>query len=251
MKTVYRALVTGSSRGIGLAVAKNLLERGISVFGIARTTPVDLIKHAKYEHFNIDLADLPRLERALKTPQIIEKYRDIDVAFLNAGVFGPSPRTANRIDLQDFLSVLHTNTVSNKLLLDSIIEHASPSRILVSSSISGMRQRQGMAAYAVSKAALIALIKTYALENKNIFFANLGLCNVRTQLAEIILQPSEGLTELLLLKERATQKDYLASPADRADQMISIMMGAHRDRIASGDFIEIRQLFNPRGISQS
>jgi NAD(P)-dependent dehydrogenase (short-subunit alcohol dehydrogenase family) len=57
-------LVTGTSSGIGLAAAGELLRRGWEVVGVARRpSPVH---HARYRHVRLDLADIPRLEAAFE-----------------------------------------------------------------------------------------------------------------------------------------------------------------------------------------
>jgi len=51
------ALVTGTTSGIGAALAKQLLQRGWEVAGVARRTPA--IENSRYHHLAVDLRDVP------------------------------------------------------------------------------------------------------------------------------------------------------------------------------------------------
>ena len=55
------ALVTGTSTGIGAAVARELLKRGWQVVGVARRSPQ--FDRPDYRHLLLDLADVARGER--------------------------------------------------------------------------------------------------------------------------------------------------------------------------------------------
>ena len=57
-------LVTGTSSGIGLAVAEELLRRGWDVAGVARRAAP--LHHARYRHLRLDLADTARMEEAFE-----------------------------------------------------------------------------------------------------------------------------------------------------------------------------------------
>lgn len=59
------AIVTGTSRGIGRAVAVALLERDFEVVGVSRTAP-DGIDHPRYHHCPCDLADLAAVRRTFE-----------------------------------------------------------------------------------------------------------------------------------------------------------------------------------------
>lgn len=99
-----------------------------------------------------------------------------------------------------------------------------------------------MLSYSVSKAALNALAKVYQLENPEIFFAVLGLCNVDTRLAEVILQADERFDELCALRERSFRPGYLVNARDRAMHIASVIDQRDRLMLPSGEFREIRQL---------
>ncbi len=57
------AVVTGTSSGVGLAVARVLLERGWTVCGIARRPAA--VSHDRYQHLALDLSDVAGLDRAI------------------------------------------------------------------------------------------------------------------------------------------------------------------------------------------
>ncbi|MDO6459092.1 SDR family oxidoreductase [Granulosicoccaceae sp. 1_MG-2023] len=77
-------LVSGSSRGIGLAISEALLAAGHRVTGIARSTPA---LHGRYEHIALDLSDAEAVRRALE-PRLKQTCFDGLINNAGAGLFG-------------------------------------------------------------------------------------------------------------------------------------------------------------------
>ena len=77
-----KLLVTGCSRGIGLAITRRLLDEGHRVIGISRHSPG--IDSARFTRMELDLSDLDRLPEALHG--LSKQHPDIDAAVLNAGI---------------------------------------------------------------------------------------------------------------------------------------------------------------------
>ena len=81
-----KALVTGSSSGIGAAICRRLVDDGFSVIGLSRTpgslesTP---LKKGAFEHLEVDLAALDRLPSRLV--EIARLHPDVEVLVLSAG----------------------------------------------------------------------------------------------------------------------------------------------------------------------
>lgn len=75
-------LVTGASRGIGLATCHRLLNSGANVIGVSRSRPEEL--SSEIIHIPLDLSEMPRLSKAIQ--QLAKKHEAIDGVILNAGI---------------------------------------------------------------------------------------------------------------------------------------------------------------------
>ncbi len=240
------AFVTGVSSGIGFEMAQKLLENGYLVYGCSRRLPEKLINYPNFKYQKIDLAKLDEIEENLQLLFDKKKSLKFDLIFLNAGWFGKPPNLAVKTELLDFQKVLNINMTANKVIIDYLLKSNFQIDIcLISSSIAGIRMRSGMLSYSVSKAALNAMIKIYSLENPQIFFALLGLCNVDTDLGRTVVSGDNlhFFPELQLLKERIKQPGYIVKAEDRAKQIYDLISsGKIKSIVKSGDFAEIREI---------
>src|SRR5436305_9981183 len=99
------AIVTGSSRGIGLAIVEALINEGATVIGLARTaTDVDL---EQYVPMNFDFGSVSVAQINELVAGIINKHKKIDVLVNNAGIIRRSP--AHQFSEQDWDDVLKVN----------------------------------------------------------------------------------------------------------------------------------------------
>ena len=103
---VLRALVTGSSSGIGRAVAAALLAKGYSVVGLSRT-PGD-IEDPSFEHTAVDFEELDALPAILRT--LTGRFAELDVLVLCAGrgLFG----SLEELSYEQIRSLMNLNFVS-------------------------------------------------------------------------------------------------------------------------------------------
>ncbi|HEK1769977.1 TPA: SDR family oxidoreductase [Pseudomonas putida] len=232
--------ITGVSSGIGLALARLHLERGDEVWGISRRVPTALLEHPRMHFRALDLCAGEAVQPVL---QAFIGETTFETAYLNAGTFGSAPELASNTPVESFRSVLELNLVAVKWVLDLLLcRQAKVSQVVFSASVSGIRQRAGMLSYSVSKAALNALAKVYQLENPQVFFAVLGLCNVATTVAQTILQADERFPELVALRERSTQPGYIVTAQQRAAQIVELLGRRHAIALQSGQFYEVRAL---------
>jgi NAD(P)-dependent dehydrogenase (short-subunit alcohol dehydrogenase family) len=164
------ALVTGGSRGIGLAIARSLVDRGARVVLTAR----------KQEALTDAVAELGGPEVAVAVPghagdaehrltavrTAVDTFGSLDMLVGNVGVnpvYGP----LMDLDLDAFRKILDTNVVSTLGLVQQawrawMSQHGGS--VLIVASVAGLRSSEGIAAYGVSKAALINLTTQLAVE---------------------------------------------------------------------------------------
>jgi len=103
------ALITGTSMGIGKALAEKLLSQNYTVIGTNRSGRID-IDDPNFHAFKLDLAEQESIESAFG--EISEKFPQIDVLINNAGI-GPDLRfeKPERVSYNQTFSVNVTGTV--------------------------------------------------------------------------------------------------------------------------------------------
>jgi len=163
------ALVTGGAAGIGLAIARALARGGADVAVSYRTTDPQRALAAIQEHGRRGLAvqaDSSRLEEVEGLFQAVEKeLGPVSILVNNAGITSDS--LLLRMKPEEWRRVLAVNLdgafYTCRRALRKMIS-ARQGAIVNVSSVVGLSGNPGQANYAASKAGLIALTKTLALE---------------------------------------------------------------------------------------
>jgi NAD(P)-dependent dehydrogenase (short-subunit alcohol dehydrogenase family) len=166
------ALVTGASRGIGAALALHLAEAGAHIVAVARTVGGleeldDKIKAvgSTATLVPLDMKDsegIARLAQALN-----ERYCRLDVLIGNAGLL-TTPSPVGHIESKAWDDVMAINVTANWHLIrafDALLKASDAGRAVFMTSGLSYLARPYFAAYAASKAALEALVRTYAAES--------------------------------------------------------------------------------------
>lgn len=160
------AIVTGSTRGIGRAIAEGLISAGarvlISSESFADTRQV--ASELAMPGICTDVADPDALGRLVDFARA--ELGAIDIVVCNAGITGNAGPFA-QIDMNDFDRVMTVNLRSQVMLanlaLPSVAERGGGSCILLSS-IAGLRGNGRINAYALAKAGVAQLARNLAVE---------------------------------------------------------------------------------------
>ena len=161
------ALVTGANGGLGMHVAKALLDAGSTVFGLARKIKQSDIDHPKFTALPAALDGLDAAKKAIDS--VISRHGRIDVLAHLVGGFAGGQSVADTDD-STFQRMFEMNVNSAFHILRAVIPHmrkAGNGRIIAIGSRAAEDPGPNVGAYSASKAALVSLIKTVARENKN------------------------------------------------------------------------------------
>lgn len=168
------ALVTGASRGIGRAVALTLAEQNVHVLLLARTQGgledvYDEIVSAGGEATGVpmDITDYDAIDRLGGV--IAERWGKLDIFVGNAGILGPISPVAHMTP-SEFEKTLAINVTSNARLiraLETLLLASDAGRAVFLTSGAAYSTKPFWGAYSTSKAALDALVKSWANEQKN------------------------------------------------------------------------------------
>lgn len=167
-------LITGSSRGIGRAIAIGFAESGADVV-LCSKSRVDLLKEVEGEILSlgvdvlsttVDVADLRSVESMVD--KALEKFGTIDILVNNAGSFINS--VVRKMDEKAWSDVIAVNLNGVFNCIKTVLSKTNVSRIINISSVQGQIGTIGAANYAAAKAGVVGLTKSVAKEvsRKNI-----------------------------------------------------------------------------------
>jgi NAD(P)-dependent dehydrogenase (short-subunit alcohol dehydrogenase family) len=227
------AVITGSSRGIGRAIAEGLAAQGARVVISSRKQDAceEVAAAINAEHgqgsavaIAASISEKAQLENLFA--QTRERLGPVDILVCNAAS-NPHYGSMDGISDEQFRKVLDNNIMSNHWLIQLALpamREKGDGAILVISSIGGLRASTTIGAYCVSKAADFQLVRNYAAENGKHGIRVNGIAPglVKTDFAKALWDDPQALaaTEKRLAMRRIGKPEdiagaaiYLSSPA--------------------------------------
>lgn len=164
MKT---ALVTGSSRGIGRAIAVRLARDGYKVFvhGAGNLEKCEETKKIIEQNGGVAEIIVSNLCDTSQTSKLLEKVGNVDVLVLNASV---QYRNAwQNITLEECYNQINCNFVSSMLLIQAAVPYMKEQkwgRIITIGSVQEAKPHPDMLVYSATKAAQTNMVKSLSLQ---------------------------------------------------------------------------------------
>jgi NAD(P)-dependent dehydrogenase (short-subunit alcohol dehydrogenase family) len=199
------AIITGASRGLGLALARTLAGEGWTLIIDARgKEDLESVRAelAGYTHVIAIPGDVTNLEHREDLVRAAREAGGVDALINNASILGPSPQP----DLLDypldvFEQVYQNNVVAPLALVQALhSELKSQARIINVTSDAAVEPYQGWGGYGSSKAALEQLSNILAAENPGLRVYRVDPGDMRTQMHQEAF-PDEDISDRPLPEE--------------------------------------------------
>jgi NAD(P)-dependent dehydrogenase (short-subunit alcohol dehydrogenase family) len=234
------AVVTGASRGIGRAAALALAEAGAHIVALARTQGAleeldDAIRAvgSSATLVPLNLKDFDALDRL--GGALYERWGKLDILLGNAGILGElAPIT--HIDQPVWDEVMAVNVTANYRLirsLDPLLRASDAGRAIFVTSGAAHKCTAYWGPYAISKAALEALVRTYAAET------------VTTPVRAMLLNPGPLRTNMRRAAMPGEDPTTLKTPEDLAPHILNLALPSWTETGKIYDFPQGGKVLTP------
>jgi len=211
--SMQRVFITGVASGLGLALAQRFLAAGDTVGGCdLGSAPAGLPVGIDYR--SADVCDAEAMTHAIR--DFADRHGGLDVVVANAGINMPKARVpdfglARRVIEVNVIGVL--NTLAPAI---AIMQSRGQGRLVVPGSIAGLNGLPGVAGYGASKAAVMNLCESLAVDLREDGIA--------------VTMVAPGFIDTPLVRENRHPMPFLMSPEAAAARIHrAIRRGRTRD----------------------
>lgn len=228
------AIITGATRGIGLEISRVLASRGCNLamldIQLGDGSSIEEVRKefgVEAKGYVCDVSNSESVESVFS--QIIEDFKAVDILVNNAGI--TRDQLLMRMKDDEFDSVIAVNLRSVFICTRSIARHMMgrrQGRIINMASINGIRCQAGQANYAASKAGVIGITKSNAMEmaSRGITVNAVAPGFIRTAMTEKLApEMVSKYKEAIPLKDLGTPRDVANAVAFLASNEASYITG--------------------------
>lgn len=231
------AIITGASRGIGQAIAESMAEAGAKVVLSSRKqegldSVASAIKGNGGEALAIAAHNGEKVALQALVKQTVDTYGRVDILVNNAAT---NPHFGTLLEAEDSLwqKTIEVNIMGNIWLTQAVVPHLRQSgggKIINVASINGLHPGRMQGIYSMTKAAVINLTQTLAMElaGDNIQVNAIAPGLVKTKFARAIWENEDLLAEII----SRTPAKRIGEPADIAG--IALYLASPASNFATG-----------------
>jgi NAD(P)-dependent dehydrogenase (short-subunit alcohol dehydrogenase family) len=209
-------LVTGANGGLGSSVTQAFLDAGAIVIGASRNIRQSEFDSATFTAISADLSSGQGARELIE--ELLSKFGRLDVLAYTVGGFAGGSAIADTDD-PTFQNMFDVNLYSTFYLLRAAIpalRQSQAGRVIAIGSRAAVDPGANVGAYSASKAAMVSLIRTVALENQDVgMTANVILPGTIDTAANRKAMPKADFSKWVQPKSIASLMVWLASEAGK------------------------------------
>ena len=236
------ALITGSSQGLGKAIAEQFLREGANVVLCARSekdlsaTRDDLARQFPGQKVSAKACDVSNEHQVGELVSFaVAELGSIEALVLNAGIYGPMGPTES-VSLEEWRRALDINLFGVLLPCRSLIPHfkkAGRGKVIVLSGGGATNPLPNISAYAASKAAVVRLMETFAEELRSFHVDVIAIAPgaLATRLVDEVLSAGPEKVGAAFFEKNKNWKEKGAVPLELGASLAVYLASAESDGI--------------------
>lgn len=229
-------LLTGSSTGIGRALAEHLLDAGHQVWGVARSDQSDFAStYPKFLWSRCDVADWHQIERV--AAEVATKWSTLDGLVTCAGVQGElGPAVA--VDPLRWSATVRANLDGTYFAIRAfhtlLTRTRNRAKVVCFSGGGATKARANFSAYAAAKTGVVRMVETIAVETKNERFDINAIAPgaINTRLTDEVIALGPAVVGQAEYAAAVKQKATGGASLDRTIGLVDFLLSARSDGIS-------------------